>query len=507
MSTRRFLLVALVLFTALTAVMTYPQVFQMGTGIHDDGDPLLMTWALQWIAHQIVRAPARLFDANIFYPERNTLAYSEMMIVPGLVSAPLAWLGASAIAVYNLVFLSGFVLSGVGVALLVRRLTGHAGAAILAGIVFAFTPFRIDHLPHLQLQQTQFIPLALWAFHRLLDTNRVRDGVILGVCVVGQMLSCLYYGLFLIPYMAVVCGTMLVADRAMPRTRLIALAVAASIVIVPMIPVARSYLAARKIVGERGRQEVVEGSATWTSYLAPAEFNAMYGRVFARFITPERQLFQGFAAVVLAIVGLWPPVTRTRVAYALGLLTAVELSFGFNGIVYRTLYEYVLPFRALRIPARMAIMASFSLAYSARLRRRPHRVIHRGAAHAGDRADRHRPADAGRVRVAAAAAVAGADRSAGSVCGHRARSRRQSHRGPLRVPPRRPPRIPRTVLLDVPLADADQRLQRVFPAVVHPSRGRDAEFSRRGVDRRDEVARRPLSRRARRVSLRRATRR
>jgi len=148
----------------------------------------------------------------------------------------------------------------------------------------------------------------------------------------------------------------------MPRARLIALAVAASIVIVPMIPVARSYLAARKIVGERGRQEVVAGSATWTSYLAPAEFNAMYGKVFARFITPERQLFQGFVAVVLAIVGIWPPVSRTRVAYALGLLTAVELSFGFNGIVYRTLYEYVLPFRALRIPARMAIMASFSLA-------------------------------------------------------------------------------------------------------------------------------------------------
>ncbi len=86
------------------------------------------------------------------------------------------------ILIYNLVFLSGFALSGVGVALLVRRLTGHTGAAILAGIVFAFPPYRIDHYAHLQLQQTQFIPLALWAFHRLLDTGRLRDGVLLGVC-------------------------------------------------------------------------------------------------------------------------------------------------------------------------------------------------------------------------------------------------------------------------------------------------------------------------------------
>ena len=108
--------------------MTYPQVLQMSDGVHDDGDPLLLTWVLGWVAHQLPRAPARLFDANMFYPERNTLAYSETLLVPALVVAPLHWLGVGAIFIYNLVFLSGFALSGVGVALLVRRLTGHDGA-------------------------------------------------------------------------------------------------------------------------------------------------------------------------------------------------------------------------------------------------------------------------------------------------------------------------------------------------------------------------------------------
>ena len=183
----------------------------MSDGIHDPGDPLMVTWVLSWVAHQLPIAPAHIFDANIFYPERNTLAYSETLLVPGLLSAPLAWLGVGPILIYNLVFLSGFALSGVGVALLVRRLTGHAGAAIVAGLVFAFPPYRIDHYAHLQLQQTQFIPLALWAFHRLLDTNRVRDGVLLGVFTACQMLSCMYYGIFLIPYMAIVCGTLLIA--------------------------------------------------------------------------------------------------------------------------------------------------------------------------------------------------------------------------------------------------------------------------------------------------------
>ena len=362
MSTRRFLAACLVLFSLLTAIMTYPQILHMRDGVHDDGDPMMVTWVLAWVAHQLPRAPAHLFDANIFYPERNTLAYSETLIVPGMAAAPLFWLGLGPILVYNIVFLAGFALSGVGVALLVRRLTGHTGAAILAGIVFAFPPYRIDHYAHLQLQQTQFIPLSLFAFHRLLDTGRLRDGVLLGLFVACQMLSCMYYGIFLIPYMAVVCGTMLIAARAMPRERLVALLAAVAIAMVVMIPTARAYLAAREVVGERGREDVAESSATWRNYLAPPELNAVYGKVFARFMQPERRLFPGFVAVALAIVGLWPPLNAIRLAYGLGLLLAFDVSLGFNGLLYPALYDYFLPFKALRVPARMGLMVGFSLA-------------------------------------------------------------------------------------------------------------------------------------------------
>src|SRR5262249_18384004 len=48
--------------------------------------------------------------------------------------------------------------------------------------------------------------------------------------------------------------------------------------------------------------------------------------------------------------------------YALGLAIAFDMSLGFNGLTYRLLYEYVLPFRGLRIPARMGVMVGFSLA-------------------------------------------------------------------------------------------------------------------------------------------------
>jgi hypothetical protein len=366
MSTRGFLLAALLLFTVLTAPMTYPQILHLTDTVHDDGDPLLNAWALSWVANQLPRAPARLFDDNIFYPERRTLAFSETLLVPAALAAPLAWLGVGPLLVYNLVFMSGFIVSGAGVALLVRSLTGSAGAGLVGGIVFAFLPYRIDHYAHLQLQQTQCLPFALWAFHRLLGSGRLRDGALFGLFTAGQMLSCTYYGLFLVPYLAVVCGTLLVSERAMPRKRMAALAVAAAIALIAVIPVGRAYLGARKVVGERGRDEVMNGSATWRSYLAPPEENALYGEILKPFMQPERRLFPGFVAIALAIAAWLPRSSRVtrpaRLGYTCGLLLAFDLSLGFNGFVYRGLYDYVLPFRGLRIPARMGIMTGFSLA-------------------------------------------------------------------------------------------------------------------------------------------------
>ncbi|HZT78072.1 MAG TPA: hypothetical protein VFA27_15570 [Vicinamibacterales bacterium] len=375
MTTHRYLVVTLVLFAALTCALNFPQVAHMRDSVHDDGDPLLNAWAMAWVAHQLPRAPAHLFDANIFYPERRTLAYSETLLLPSIAAAPLRWLGAGPILVYNLVFLSGFLLSGVGTALLVRSLTGSGAAGIVAGVIFAFLPYRIDHYAHLQLQQTQCLPFAMWAFHRLLRTRRPRDGAIFGAFVAGQILSCMYYGLLLMPYFAAVCGTLWIANggdgRTDRRAELIALGVAALVVVAVAAPVGKAYLGARKVVGERGRDEIVQGSARLTDYLGPPEENIVYGTLLAPFSRGERRLFPGFAALVLAGVGVWPRKTRTRdtadrrfvrLAYALGLLVAFDISLGFNGLTFRLLYEYVLPFRGLRIPARTGIIVGFSIA-------------------------------------------------------------------------------------------------------------------------------------------------
>ena len=103
--------------------------------------------------------------------------------------------------------------------LLARRLTGHTGAAIFAAMIYSFAPYRADHLMHLELQWAPWIPLTLWAFHRTLSEGRARDGVLTGVFLVCQLLSSIYYALFLMSALAIagVMSLFLWRSRLTPR--------------------------------------------------------------------------------------------------------------------------------------------------------------------------------------------------------------------------------------------------------------------------------------------------
>ncbi len=208
------------LFSALTVVMTYPQIRGMGTHVaFNDGDALFSAWRLAWVAHQLPRDPLNLFNANIFHPEPRTLALSDAMLVPALMTAPLLWLGVPQLVAYNLVFLASFALSGAAMFLLVRSLTGRAGAALVAGFIFAFLPYRYMHYPHLELQVAQWMPLCLWALHRTVRTGRLRDGLLTGLFLALQALSSLYYGIFLATFMVPVAAALLIGQRASTSRR------------------------------------------------------------------------------------------------------------------------------------------------------------------------------------------------------------------------------------------------------------------------------------------------
>lgn len=343
---------ATALFTALTIASTYPLAFEPGSLIGHHGDAYFSVWRLAWMAHQLRTDPLRLFDANIFHPEPTTLAYSDAMLLPGTVLAPLAWLGVEPVVVYSLTLLAAFVASALAAYLLVRRLTGSTAAGLLAGTIFAFSPHRFDHFDHLELQFAFWIPLAALAWHRAVTSGRPRHFVIVGLCATGQILSSIYHGVFLLTWLAVISAAWFV-KRPRRAIKPGALMLAPPVLALALYSV--PYLEVRDRVGERRADDVASFSARPADFVSAPASSVLYGWT-SRVGAHERYLFPGLVALGLLVVGLWPPFDRTRLVHLVGLLLALDLTFGFHGLLYRFLYEWVLPFRGLRVPARADIL-------------------------------------------------------------------------------------------------------------------------------------------------------
>lgn len=352
------------LFALLMVVATWPQAQHLATRATPHQDVFFNMWRLRWFAHALAASPAGLFDANIFYPERRTLAYSDAMLVEGLVAAPLVWAGVRPVLVHNLLLLGAMAASGAAMFALARYLTGSRGAGVIAGIVFAFAPFRFEHIMHMEMQWTMWMPLAFLALHRTFDTGRWRYGLATGACVALQMLSSIYYGIFLATLLGLGAVLLIARERTVPFRRVVfSLAAGGLLAAAITAAYALPYLYARERVGERPVEEVTTFSARASDYLVATPNNWLYGPLTERRGGPERRLFPGAIPVVLAIVGvLLVPLSRRTIVYVLLLVAAFEASLGFRGYSYGFLYDHVSIYHGLRAVARLGIFVVMFLA-------------------------------------------------------------------------------------------------------------------------------------------------
>ena len=198
---------ALLLFVTLAAFHTWPLASAPGTwSRNDNGDAMLNEWTIAWVAHQLPRDPAHLFDANIFYPERRTLTFSEHLLPQALLVSPVLWAGGSPVLAYNLCLLEGLALTAWAMCLVIRRWTGSWWAGLIAGCLAGYNASSLTRLAHIQSQHLEFLPLALLALDRLFALPRVRHALALGGWFALQSLTSGYFLAFTSVAMVVSAG-------------------------------------------------------------------------------------------------------------------------------------------------------------------------------------------------------------------------------------------------------------------------------------------------------------
>jgi hypothetical protein len=360
----------------LTVVMTWPLAARFSTGGRTDkGDGLFSIWVVAWVSHALTTDSARLFDANIFYPEKETLAYSEANIGAGTLGVPV-WLAThNPYATHNAVALLAFGLSFVAMYALARQLVGPGSPAVVSGILFACCPYIFGHTAHIQLLMTAGLPAAMAALHRLVDKLAALPAISLGVILAAQAVSCGYYGVM--AAMLVVAGVLVFGTTRGLWRRIdwwASVAAAAAIAIVLSLPVFDHY---RMLTERTGfRREVTDAVVYSANFHA---WTASSGVLHAWMLHQPQDwaepIFPGFAALVLGLGGLalslWKPVVPGRPSrdiaafYLCTLVVLVWLTFGPRAGAYALFYKAIPIFSYMRVPVRFAIGAELALAVGA----------------------------------------------------------------------------------------------------------------------------------------------
>lgn len=354
--------------------MTWPLVYNLPRAVSWPGDPFINTWILDWDWYATLHHPLSLFEANAFYPARDSLAYSENLYGIAVLLFPLRAAGVAPLTAYNIAMFAGYAFSGFAAYLLGFYVTRSAWAGIAAGVFYAFLPFRFTHAAHVQHVWGGWLPLLLLTLFRYVELpSWKRAAAFATVFLINGLtnIHALLFGAIAIALTMLVYGPALAGrDRLKP---VLTLAIAGVLLLPFLLP----YIEVQQLYGmQRGWRETRLFSALPSDWLVSNTMNRAYRVLENTSVNPERWLFPGFLCMVIAAFAI---ASRTRAALAalLWIVLGFVGSLGTHNIFHRFLFRHVIGFRAIRVPARWAMIAYVGLALAVAIgtavlsRRRP----------------------------------------------------------------------------------------------------------------------------------------
>ena len=314
----RLLILSAAAYMAITAVMGRQVIDAFSTAIASDpGDPLLTAAILSWNASHVPWTDG-WYQFPIFYPTANALTLSEHLLGVSLIAAPIQWMTGNPIVAYNATLLLSYPLCGLAMCALVWRLTRNGAAAFLAGLAYAFAPYRAGHLPHIQILIAFWMPLALLGLHSFLDNpakagrhdnpaeaGRYRRWPWLVLFAVSWLLQGAANGYYLVyfTFVVVLWVTWFMAARGRWRDAA-AVTVVITVAALPLVPILYRYVIGQQALGlTHSIGEIASYSADIAAPLCAPDVLTFWGWLRVA-CDAEGELFAGVTLIALCIAGV-----------------------------------------------------------------------------------------------------------------------------------------------------------------------------------------------------------
>jgi len=163
-------LLAILLWSVWPMVVNPARVADIGS------DGKLLSWIMN---HRGVS-----FDANIFYPNKNVLAYSDMLKISGLITWPLVKVFGNPGVASGVALILGQVSTGLILFLWWKQRFKNGWAAVIGVTVFLLSQIRFEYQVHLQMWGMQYWLLGSWLVSSWF-TDKKNWKLILGSVILG----------------------------------------------------------------------------------------------------------------------------------------------------------------------------------------------------------------------------------------------------------------------------------------------------------------------------------
>jgi hypothetical protein len=376
---RRNLLI-LGVYSALTLVVLWPLPLFFTKAIPGDGfDGWQNYWNIWWVSKAVLEEhTSPYFTHYLYYPTGVSLLFHTLNLPNGLLAMPIQVLFGPIVA-YNFIVIISSALSGYGSFLLALELTGSRWASFLAGLIYAFSPFRSAHLlGHMQVFSTEWIPFFILALFRIRQGKSILlPAVFLVLSSLCDWYQALYLGLFTAIYLG-----WLAWKKVLTRKEALGVVAAwgiAGLMLSPLLlPMLWEMSRYRFMFTPSEHASLL--SADLLAFFIPSEFHPLWGKLAGKIAAhftaslSERTVSLGYTPLILAFAA-W----RRKEGISLWLITGLSfvlLALGpYPHVLGRTIH-LPLPYAFLRpIPivamarsvSRFSLMATLSLAVMAAL--------------------------------------------------------------------------------------------------------------------------------------------
>ncbi len=187
------------LFLILFIFVFRSLVFNLTTNLIDWRDYALMVWIVFQNVSKIQALDFQnFFNTTSFYPNPNTLFFSDLLLPQSIIALPIYWVVKNLILTFNLVFIITFILNYISTFLFWRLIFKKDLFAFIGSLLFIFSPFFHLNISHFQMLSYWPFFFSLYFLFKPQSGSRLVQPVIAGLFITVQFLASVYLSVYLL---------------------------------------------------------------------------------------------------------------------------------------------------------------------------------------------------------------------------------------------------------------------------------------------------------------------